>query len=261
MTFQIRPLSELLPLMLVALIASTASAQPVPPRPNPPAPQQPIRRASENPSQPWSTIDTQTGGGGNMGGGYGGWGMGWGGGGGTVAGNYMNGVANAVRAQGDYNLTTSQAYVNMGEAQRRNIENRKLWTDAYFDMRRANADYRAAERGPRGTQEDWVRYAKEAAPNRLSPGELDYVTGGIAWPRALQDNEFTALRDELEKLYSKRADMGGSIGPDTYRQIRNTTDAMQAQLKRNVKKYRPHEYIDAKKFIESLAYEARFTSG
>jgi hypothetical protein len=128
-------------------------------------------------------------------------------------------------------------------------------------MRRANADYRAAERGPKGSSEDWVRFAREAAPNRLSPGELDYVTGGIAWPRLLRGDEFTQLREELEKLYAKRADVGGSIGPETYRQIRDTTDAMMAQLKSNVKKYRANEYIDARKFIESLAFEARFTSG
>ena len=136
MRFQCPSMSELLPVALVALAASGVFAQGA----NRQQDQQPIRRASANPSQPWSTIDTQAGGGGGYGGGGwgGGWGMGWGGG--TAAGNYMNGAANVVRAQGDYNLTTSQAAVNMGEAQRRNIENRKLWTDSYFEMRRANAD-------------------------------------------------------------------------------------------------------------------------
>lgn len=256
MRLRIPSVSELLLLALVAVFASEAFAQ----RGNQQQQQQPIRRASDNPSKEWSTIDTQTSGGGGMGGwGMGGWGMGWGGG--TAASSYMNGAANVVRAQGDYNLTTSQAMVNMGEAQRRNIENRKLWTDSYFEMRRANADYRAAERGPRGTPEDWVRFAREAAPNRPSPGELDYVTGGIAWPRLLRGEEFTQSRDELEKLFSKRASVDGNIGPETYRQIRDTTDAMMAQLKANIKKYRAHEYIDARKFIESLAFEARFASG
>lgn len=251
---RIRPVSELLLFAAAVLAVTSAFAQ------RQQQQQQPIRRASANQSQEWSTINTQPSYGG--GGGYGGWGgWGWGGGGGTVAGNYYNGVANAVRAQGDYNLSTSQAYVNMGEAQRRNIENRKLWTDAYFEMRRANADYRAAERGPRGTSEDWVRLAKEAAPRRLSPGELDYVTGGIAWPRVLQGNEYSQLRDELESLFSKRADMGGSIGPEGFLKIRETTNALMAQLRQNIKRYPANEYIDARRFIESLAHEARFTSG
>ena len=98
----------------------------------------------------------------------------------------MNGMANVVRAQGDYNLNTSAAYVNLEEAERRDIENRQAWTQAYFEMRRTNAAYRDAERGPKGTPEDWVRFAKEAAPSRLSPGEIDNISGQIAWPRLLQ---------------------------------------------------------------------------
>ena len=245
-------MSELLLGLLVLTVVDSLPAQ----KPQPKAPQ--VRPARNRPSQPWSTIDTQPSYGG--GGGYD-WGGGWGGGGGTVAGNYYNGVANAVRAQGDYNLSTSQAAVNLEEAKRRDIENRKEWTDSYFEMRRANQDYRAAERGPKGTPEDWVRYAKEAAPSRLSPGEIDQVSGQIAWPRVLQADDFKKGRDELERLFAIRADKGGSIGIDGYQEIQNITDALLAYMKKNIKRYPPNEYLNARKFLEGLAYEARFTTG
>lgn len=255
MNLYLRRVSELLLLVAAVSLATRAEAL----QKQRPAPQ-PVRPASSGGGKSWSIVTTQpTYGGGGYG--YGGWGGGWGGGGGTVAGNYYNGVANAVRAQGDYNLSTSQAYVNMEEAKRREIENRKAWTDAYFEMRRANSDYRAAERGPRGTPEDWVRFAKEAAPNRMSPGELDYVTGRIAWPRLLQSDEFKDGRESLDALFADRADRGGSIGPEGYQKIRNETAAMTAYLKKNIKRFPPNEYLDAKKFLESLAFEARFTTG
>lgn len=254
MSRSIRQVSELLLLAVVASFATEALAQKQKPAP------QPVRPASSGGGKSWSIVSSQpTYGGGGYG--YGGWGGGWGGGGGTVAGNYYSGMANAVRAQGDYNLETSQAYINMEEAKRREIENRKQWTDAYFEMRRANSDYRAAERGPKGTPEDWVRFAKEAAPNRLSPGEIDYVTGRIAWPRLLQADEFKGGRKALDALFADRADKGGSIGPDGYQKIRDSANAMTTYLKKNIKRYPPHEYLDAKKFLESLAFEARFTTG
>jgi hypothetical protein len=220
--------------------------------------QRPVRPASDGGGRSWSTIDTQPtyaeGGGGF------GWGGGWGMGGGTVAGNYLQGMASTVRAAGDYNLSTSQAWVNAEEAKRRDIENRKAWTDAYFEMRRANADYRAAERGPRGTQEDWVRYAKEAAPSRLSPGEIDYVTGKLSWPRLLQLDEFKESRQELDHLFADRAEKGGSIGPYGYQRILDLTNAMTSALKKNIRNYPANEYLDARKFLESVAFEARFTT-
>ncbi len=245
--------SELLLCLAALMIADCAWAQKKSPQ------QQPVRPARTKPSQEWHTIDTQPSYGGD-GGGYG-YGGGWGGGGGTVAGNYYNGGANAVRAQGDYNLSTSQAVVNMEEAKRREIENRKEWTDSYFEMRRANSDYRAAERGPKGTPEDWVRYAKEAAPTRPSPGDIDRVSGQIAWPRLLQADDFKDGRDELERLFADRADKGGSIGPDGYQQIQDEINGMMAYLKKNIKRYPTSEYLSARKFLESLAYEARFTTG
>lgn len=248
--------SELLLVIGIVAVAADSFAQNAQKQPA----RQPVRPASSGGGKSWSTINSQPqyGGGGGYGGG---WGGGWGGGGGTVAGNYMQGMASTVRAAGDYNLETSQAWVNAEEAKRREIENRKEWTDAYFEMRRANADYRAAERGPKGTPEDWVRYAREAAPARLSPGELDYVTGQIVWPRLLMADEFKDGREQLDRLYATRADKGGNIGPNGYQKIQDETDMMTAYLKKNIKRFPPNEYLEAKKFLESLAYEARFATG
>ena len=55
---------------------------------------------------------------------YGGWAGGYSGGA-TVAGSAMNGMANAISAKGDYNLSTSAAAVNMTQAQKNEIENRQ----------------------------------------------------------------------------------------------------------------------------------------
>lgn len=103
------------------------------------------------------------GGGGYGYGGYNNWGAGS-----TPAGSYLTGAANAIRAEGQYNLMSSAATINLEEAAKREIENRKRWTDAYFEMRRVNDAYNHPKRPPT-PPETWVRLAHEAAPARLPP--------------------------------------------------------------------------------------------
>ncbi len=69
-------------------------------------------------------------------------------GGETAAGSAMNGMANAISAKGNYNLSTSAAAINMTQAQKNEIENRNLATNTYFQMRTANRAARAAKRAP-----------------------------------------------------------------------------------------------------------------
>jgi hypothetical protein len=82
----------------------------------------------------------------------------------TVGESYARGMADVVRSQGAANVMNSQAAINMTEAARRDMENREQWTDTYFQMRQKNKEYRAAEKRPRATREDWVRYAAAGKP-------------------------------------------------------------------------------------------------
>ncbi len=84
----------------------------------------------------------------------------------TAAGSALNGMASAISAMGNYNLSTSAAAVNMTQARRNAIENSALYTDTFFQMRAANRAHRAAEARPRPTAEQVARRARDAAPGR-----------------------------------------------------------------------------------------------
>src|SRR5262245_25745017 len=75
------------------------------------------------------------------------------GGGTTAAGSASTGMANVISAQGDYNLSTSEAAINMTQAQSAEIQNRQEYTNTYFEMRATNKAARAAEEGPPPTAE------------------------------------------------------------------------------------------------------------
>lgn len=174
----------------------------------------------------------------------------------TPAEGYARGVSDVIRSAGMYNLATSEASVNMTEATRRNIENRQQWTNTYFDMRATNQAYRDAERGARPSMEQLVRYAQAGKPKRLSPSELDTVSGRIHWPRLLKTDGFSQSRSQLEDLFRNWASAGAS-NSDQLDKIRDVTDAMLDELKAQVQTSLPRDYLVAKHFIQSLAYEAQ----
>lgn len=196
----------------------------------------------------------------------GGWGGGWGGGfvdgwgaGSTPMGSYMTGMGNAIRAQGQYNLDTSGAAINLEEARKRDIENDVRWTNAYFEMRRINQANTHPKKSPT-PPETWARLAHQATPARLPSSLLDPVTGQIDWPLALQGDEFKDDRDALEQLFAHRAATNGAIGLDGFTQIRKATDDALARLKNHIRQIDSRNYMEARNFLSSLAYEANFAS-
>jgi hypothetical protein len=179
-----------------------------------------------------------------------------------------HGFADVVRSAGVYNLLTSEAAINWEKARKLAIDNRLHWTQTYFEMRRINREARRAAYlalNPPHTQEDFIRYAQADAPKRLSSSQLDPITGYLAWPRLLLRPEFAELRRDLEKLFALRATAGGAIGNEAYDQILYLVEIMQRKLQDSVGTVKgaaaANDYLQARKFLESLAHEARFPSG
>ncbi len=173
----------------------------------------------------------------------------------TPAESYARGMADVARSAGQYNLATSAAAINVTEAQRNYIQNRDEWTNTYFQMRQANRAYRAAERGPKPSMEDLVRYAQAGKPKRLSPSELDTVSGGITWPTLLRTDAYSEGREQLESLFAQRAE-AGVLTADAYLKVKQVTGKMLEDLKGQVWDVPQTDYIAAKNFLQSLAYAA-----
>lgn len=200
---------------------------------------------------------------GGMGYGGGGYGWGWGTTGGigsTAAGSYLGGLGMAIRAKGQYNLMTSQAAVNLAEARKREMQNQVEWTNTYFEKRRINQAARAAERGPKLSEKDWVQMAQNAAPKRLESDALDPVTGQINWPPALRAEIFAEDRETLDQLFTQRAQVDGAIGMQAYSQIRGAVNDALAKLKSHIRNIDTQRYLQARTFLTGLAREADFPS-
>jgi hypothetical protein len=165
-----------------------------------------------------------------------------------------------MRARGDYSLLRARARVVRAEARRYEIENRLHLVDAYFQAKERNRAYRAKLRRPRPTPEEWARHIEASKPERLSPSELDSITGEIQWPLLLQTDRYAGYRGELEALFAQRA-RSDQLSPATHFQIDRTTKALLEAMKKQVWRVPPMDYAAAKRFVRSLAYEVRRPPG
>ena len=178
----------------------------------------------------------------------------------TPGESYARGLADWVRARGEYNRLSSEAAINLEEARARAIVNAKDAVDAYFQIRQKNRDYRQAERGPRPTPEQLERYAQAARPTPLSPSELDTVTGRVRWPILLRDDRFASLRAEMEELLDRWAvsrNLGElkSFGTEQHLAVRRAIGQMEDELRANVRTLPPHDYASSQQFLTSLEYQ------
>jgi hypothetical protein len=172
----------------------------------------------------------------------------------------QRGMADIIRSKGAANLMNSEAMKNVEDARRKYIDNRVHGTEKYFEMRSINKRAREAERGPRPSMEDVIRYSSTRKPNRLSPSELDPLTGDITWPGVLRDSQYEQDRKKLEDLYSARA-FSGFLSGDQLMQVDSSIKSILGELGKNVKVYPPTSWTQAKSFLESLQYESRLQPG
>ncbi|HVX64885.1 MAG TPA: hypothetical protein VHC19_29980 [Pirellulales bacterium] len=189
-----------------------------------------------------------------------GWGLGYGGAGSTAAGGFLLGSAAQTAAAGQYNLLTSMGEKNYQDAYEHWIDNQKKREETYFEMRRMNASYRAETRRPTPSMEKLISFSNSRIPARLTAEQWDPAKGEIRWPNILKREEFAPQREALDSLFVERVKQPYStgLGTENYREVRIITDGMHDVLRTLIGEITPDEFIVGNKFLNSLAYEARF---
>jgi hypothetical protein len=170
------------------------------------------------------------------------------------------GVARTIRAESEYLLHASEAALNMQEVYSRRMDNWKKWVATYFEVKRINQCARDAERGKPLTPADYLRMSEMGRPRRMTPSEMQVVTGEIAWPVVLHDEAFTPARDLLGHYFADRASQG-VMTLDELVNTEETSRFMLDSLRDRITEYPPDAYMNSRRFVENLAYEARFPAG
>ena len=173
-------------------------------------------------------------------------------GGGTAEGNYFMGLAQVIRAEGQYNALTAQGMVSFEDARSKYIDNVNRWTQAYFQMREANDEYQRQKFARnKHSRETLALAAASEVPLPLSSYELDPVSGKIKWPAPLLEPEYAELRTDLDQLLALRATSGQT---GTAAQIREDIRQLREALRSNIETMPANDYIATRKFLDSLDY-------
>ena len=95
----------------------------------------------------------------------------------TAGESWARGMSDVIRANGAANVMNSRAAINSQEAASMYMDNRLKYTQTYFENRKMNREYRAAERGPLITMahallEETERHAPDPAEHVLLADEV-----------------------------------------------------------------------------------------
>lgn len=174
----------------------------------------------------------------------------------TPGEGFAIGMSALVRSAGMFNLTTAEAASRYQDAYKKGLENRAVVQQQYQESLRYYQSKREAARKPPPTSEQLYRWAHERAPKRLSAQELDPLSGEIAWPIVLREEDYASFRETAEAYFKKRAADPAAFTYGDFNRFQEAATECQAELKSHIRDYKANDFIQAKKFIESLAYEA-----
>lgn len=175
----------------------------------------------------------------------------------TLQEGYLRGAAAAIQSVGQANYLNSIAAVNIQEANRQAIENQSTYVRNTLQNRELVQQYRDRYRPRAPTKEEWQRVTEALLPDRLTPDQLDPVTGQLVWPHILRTEEYRAFRERVDVLFSNRTPDNSGDGSPSQRELASLIDAMKMLLKSNIKTVTLSQYSSAKWFLKSLDYEAQ----
>ena len=180
-------------------------------------------------------------------------------GGGTVAGSAMNGMANMISAKGNYNLSTSAAAINMTQARKKPYS--EPTTGGQYVLRDAGRQSGGAGRRTRSQPDhgttDQNRQGRRAQ-DRWGRAKWIPSTANSTGPAPYSKTAFESQRHEVDQLFVVRARYGG-LGYADQMKVRETVDAMFAQLKEQIQQIPPQDYVACRSFLQSVGYAATKT--
>src|SRR5207247_4404855 len=124
------------------------------------------------------------------------------------------------------------------QARKQYIENQMKATEGYYDMQRYVAEARNSARPKPLSLEQYVRLAREQAPEPLTATQLDQLTGMISWPAPLRKPEYEAFRLRIERLFQDRA-----TGYAVYGEIPGACEEFAKQVNADIMQFPPSDYV------------------
>jgi hypothetical protein len=164
----------------------------------------------------------------------------------------LTAVGDVVRSNGMANVLNASATGQIEQARQAYIQNQTRAAAGYLELRRYHREQVAASRSTPLSMEQYVRGAREQAPDRLQPSQLDALTGEIRWPTPLTVPGYATHRAQVERLFRERA-----TGLVVYGETKSAIDLFLKKLKGDLPNMAANDYMLAHRFLESLGHTGR----
>lgn len=170
----------------------------------------------------------------------------------------INAKAAWITAVAQANATNATALQTLEQVRTLSLDNNLKKAKTFYEKRTLHKSNPASTVRKRVTQEDISRYSKSLIPKRPDRHQLDQIQGKILWPEILQGERFLEYRLQMEFLFVQRSTLQNGITSGVHRQVKDLSTQMYVELRSLVREVTPAEYLEARKFIDSLAFESRF---
>jgi|SRR4051812_19826305 hypothetical protein len=158
----------------------------------------------------------------------------------TAAEGYANGMSNVISAQGQKNVSDSQAAINLTQARNAQIDNQVKSVNAYWEKKGIYSQHQQQQ--IEQIQQQRATYLAKYGLKSLTPEEFDRATGVCNWPRVLTQAQYDPFRLELDKLLKQRA-YAGFLSGDEYMKATAANKEWRAMLAKQKNVY-PDQILD-----------------
>ena len=158
----------------------------------------------------------------------------------TAAEGAANGMSNVIAAQGQRNLSNSQAAINLTEARSSQIDNQVKSVNAFWEKKGIYSEHQQAEFAEIQRQRQF--YLSRHGLTSLTTEEFDRTTGSVSWLRVLEQKQYDEYRLPLDKLFKQRAYAGALTG-DEYIEATSALKGWRAMLAKERNVY-PAQILD-----------------
>jgi hypothetical protein len=170
----------------------------------------------------------------------------------TAAEGYQRGLGAVINAQGQRNLSNSQAAINLTDARSNQIDNQVKSVNAFWEKNSIYQQHRQAELAEQEQKSE--AYLAEHGLKSLTPDQFDRTTGRITWLKVLEQKQYDPYRSKLDELFQKRA-YQGFISGEEYAEATAAMKDWRAMIAKQRNEY-PGPILDQMlKFILSVRRE------
>lgn len=133
----------------------------------------------------------------------------------TAGEGYQRGAASVISAQGERNLSNSQAAINLTDARSNQIDNQVKSVNAFWEKNEIYQQHVEEKLADITAKRNF--YLSKHGLRSLSPDQFDRTTGQINWPKVFDQSQYDQYRNTLTELFQKRA-YNGMLTGDEYMQ-------------------------------------------